>query len=196
MAAGERRGRERVVGRRTDLDLQGTHALYVRLAFGFLLPPFSLLLASGATEDELMGWEKGVKGRGAYQEQEIVHWEKVHGNDGPPPVWTTKLETDTCYNAALEFVLDKVEEDVKTRPAGSAPRVGLLAATHNVQSADHLVTELRRRGLASPGKNGALNVSSDVRKRVGLGQLYGMSDDLTSWIASRFSPEGAPMVLK
>lgn len=113
--------------------------------------------------------------RGAYQEQEFVHWQTIHGKDSAPPVWTTKLETDACYNAALDFVLDKVEEDVRASEKGGAPRVGLLAATHNVQSAEHLVEELKRRGLATPSKSGVLMVDEDVRKRVCLGQLYGSS---------------------
>lgn len=79
-------------------------------------------------------------------------------------------------------MLDLVREDVESKTA--VPRIAALFGTHNKASVGKLVAGLVKRGLADPVSEeeekdeklkGRLRVGEEVRKRIAVGQLYGMS---------------------
>jgi len=50
-------------------------------------------------------------------------------------------------------------------------------------------------GLAGDLGSGKIQVGQEVVERVAIGQLYGMSDDLTDWVVSRIK-SSTPFVIK
>lgn len=133
--------------------------------------------------------------RGAYHGQESTRWTSL-GNAGPVPVWETKPETDACFNASLDWTLDRIQKDVESVKPGTtdqAPKVGVLFGTHNVDSCSRVTAGLLKRGLAivddgldEPEHEGLVLVSEEAKKRVAIGQLYGtLSGSLfLAWILS------------
>ncbi|PPQ68478.1 hypothetical protein CVT25_008404 [Psilocybe cyanescens] len=86
------------------------------------------------------------------------------------------------------------------------PRIGVLFGTHNWDSCALILKELVRNGLAVElaGVEGEaegghncrrIKVGKQVVERVAIGQLYGMSDDLTDWVVSRIA-SSTPFVIK
>ncbi|KAF7340317.1 Proline dehydrogenase [Mycena venus] len=141
------------------------------------------------------GFALGVKlVRGAYHTHENSG--AVDLARGPPPVWTSKADTDAAYDACAALLLDAVAADVSGRP-GKPQGVGLLFGTHNWASCRKILAGMQERGLAqaTPGDEGKLLVGERVGERVTFGQLYGMCDDLTQYLA-RHTESGAPMVIK
>lgn len=159
--------------------------------------------------------------RGAYHCQEIEQWELDPDSEPSPPVWTSKEDTDRCYNESAEVLVRKIAMDVDA--GGDVPTIGALLGTHNAQSVDLVVANLAKYGLATEDleQAGRLRVKPEVRRRVCFGQLYsassrqskwsatktltpllsplaGMCDSLTNTIASTIisSPSDAPLVLK
>lgn len=140
--------------------------------------------------------------RGAYHGQETQRWFAV-GNKGKEPVWSVKPETDKCFNDSVEMIMDLIAEDVKTNGQGGAPTVAAMFGTHNAESSSRIIAGLKTRGLATevgpedPENQGKLLVDTEARKRVAIGQLFGMCDDLTSSITAAFVPNtGSPMAFK
>ncbi|KAJ7088235.1 FAD-linked oxidoreductase-like protein [Mycena crocata] len=100
----------------------------------------------------------------------------------------------------------------KTRSPDAQPHIGVLFGTHNWASCGKLLEGMEERGLATSGRVGGregkekgegevigpaarLRVPAQVGERVTFGQLYGMCDDLTQYLANRME-SGAPMVIK
>lgn len=140
--------------------------------------------------------------RGAYHGQETSRWHAL-GLPGPEPVWSTKPDTDHCFNDSVEMLMDLIAADVYTKGQGGAPTVAALFGTHNAESASRVIAGLKKRGLATeigmddPVNGGKLIVDDEARKRVAIGQLFGMCDDLTSSITAAFVPNtGSPMAFK
>jgi proline dehydrogenase len=153
--------------------------------------------------------------RGAYHGLETSKWIAAHPPTPgqptlPPPVWQTKPETDACYNDGLNVLLDEIASDVK-KERNPVPRIAAILGTHNPESVAMLAAGLVERGLARPGKElkeavegqreedreaKYLEVGHETRKRIAVGQLYGMCDTITNASADTFSPHGAPIVLK
>ncbi|KAG8949620.1 hypothetical protein FRC04_008366 [Tulasnella sp. 424] len=113
---------------------------------------------------------------------------------GPkPPVWDEKYETDAAYDAAASLLLDLVR-----RPDA---RVGVLFGTHNRGSCERIIDGLVSRGLATvkskteDGRVAKLRIDDHVAERVMFGQLYGMCDSLTNYLASTVEAS-SPVVLK
>jgi len=132
--------------------------------------------------------------RGAYHEQERRRWvNDGRAAFGADPIWPDKSATDKCYNAALHLVLDKLAEDIA---ADRPPQLGVFFGTHNGHSVDLVLRQLEAKGLAEKTKDGRLRPADGLPDRVCIGQLYGMSDELTERIANAFATEGTPMVLK
>ncbi|KAJ7649533.1 FAD-linked oxidoreductase [Mycena polygramma] len=112
--------------------------------------------------------------------------------DALPPVWEHKTDTDAAFDACAGLLLDAVAADVK---GGRAQGVGALFGTHNWGSCKKIMTGLAQRGLVELTPAGTLCVSERVAERVTFGQLYGMCDDLTQYLASQTESD-APMVVK
>ena len=99
------------------------------------------------------GYRFGVKlVRGAYMEQER---ERATGRGEVSPVQPDKASTDAAYDQALTLCLENLDV------------VDLCAATHNLDSTRHLVTEMARLGVAP------------ADPRVSSSQLLGMFDRVT-----------------
>ena len=109
--------------------------------------------------------------RGAYHEQEVQ-------SDSPslhlttdmswPPVFLNKADTDRCYDAAAEELVQAV-----AKSDGSGPRVGVLFGSHNARSCAKVLDALVDAGLATREKDGTVKVDDLAAERVALAQLYG-----------------------
>ncbi|KAJ3845610.1 FAD-linked oxidoreductase-like protein, partial [Lentinula lateritia] len=170
-----------------------------------------LHLAQSYRDAQANNYALGVKlVRGAYHPHEVSAHEaaRVHGKqeslsispDALPPVWSSKNETDSCYNECVKMVVGWVKEDDDAKSSG-LPNFGVLFGSHNGASVKLILSELLRNGLAtSVGvENGegeaVLRLDDEVIERVTLAQLYGMCDELTDYIVRRTS-SNSPMVLK
>lgn len=115
--------------------------------------------------------------RGAYHTHELAaHNAKDKSPsispDPHPPVWETKPETDNCYNLCAKMLVDVIKPDVSSEP--TAPSIGVLFATHNWESANLILDEITKSGLAKEeGNTGVLTVGDEVTERVTIAQLYG-----------------------
>jgi proline dehydrogenase len=108
--------------------------------------------------------------------------------DTLPPVWSTKDETDLCYNECLRVLLRAVTEDIgaasaanmmRNRHKARPPTVGVLFGTHNWKSCNLVLDELVACGLGSKvkdsGEGEVVQLVDAVTERVTIGQLYGVS---------------------
>ena len=94
--------------------------------------------------------------------------------DNMPPVWLTKDETDTCYDSSVRTLISLVREDVEAcKRTGSPPSIGALFGTHNWGSANLVIDELVKQGLAKNEGDGKVSVSDEAMQRVAVAQLYG-----------------------
>ncbi|KAJ6509120.1 FAD-linked oxidoreductase [Mycena vulgaris] len=156
-------------------------------------------LAHALRDAQAQRYALGVKlVRGAYHTHETAAAAAAPGRslsispEARAPVWEAKADTDAAYDACAGLLLDAVAADVKGgRPQG----VGLLFGTHNWASCRRIMEGLKARGLAVPTAEGKLRVAERVGERVTFGQLYGMCDDLTQYLASQ-TESSAPMVIK
>jgi proline dehydrogenase len=96
--------------------------------------------------------------RGAYMEKERERAEKMNY---PDPIQPTKQATDDNYNAAIDFVLNNLD------------RVSGYFGTHNEKSTELCMDKMKERGFSSNHPN------------VFFGQLYGMSDNITFYLAEK-----------
>jgi proline dehydrogenase len=90
--------------------------------------------------------------RGAYMEKER---KRAVDNNYTSPIQTNKENTDTDYNSALEFIIERIE------------KIAVIVASHNEHSNLYATQLLDKKGL--PHKH----------KHVHFSQLYGMSDNIT-----------------
>ncbi|KAI8983268.1 FAD-linked oxidoreductase [Trametes punicea] len=112
-----------------------------------------------------------------------------------PPVWTSKTDTDSRYDDCVRTLIAAVREDVRRRGPREPPTIGVLFGTHNWESANLIVEELVRQGLATAEEGGVVEVQDPVAERVTIGQLYGMTAALTNYLVGRIrSP--SPFVIK
>ncbi|KAJ3996106.1 FAD-linked oxidoreductase-like protein [Lentinula boryana] len=192
-----------------------------------------LHLAQSYRDAQANNYKLGVKlVRGAYHPHEVLAHEAVrlHGQhslsispDELPPVWTTKSETDRCYDECVKLLVGWVKEDLRRSTSTTStslgisiaswfgkkdklkqsdyPNIGVLFGTHNWSSVKLILNELVTNGLAATENLGnqeeepTLRLDDEVTERVTLGQLYGMSDELTSYIVRR-THSNSPMVIK
>ncbi|KAH9487282.1 Proline dehydrogenase 1, mitochondrial [Psilocybe cubensis] len=94
------------------------------------------------------------------------------------------------------------KEEQRTTSMNATPRIGVLFGTHNWDSCALILKELVRNGLGVEEDSGSVSesigritVQEEVVERVAIGQLYGMSDDLTDWVVNRIS-SSTPFVIK
>ncbi|KAK2459778.1 hypothetical protein APHAL10511_008210 [Amanita phalloides] len=213
----------------TSNDVQplvyGTWQAYLRRTPGHL--------AEALRDARKHNYALGVKlVRGAYHGYEVAAHNgggSKHGSvsispDPEPPVWTTKPETDACYNSSVRTLVEAVAADIRSSRAANsrsvrgswpisrtsrkdsgithrAPRIAVLFGTHNWESCDAILDELVKAGLASKvesreeGKQTVVSVREETLQRVAIAQLYGMYDELTDSLVDRTISK-APLVMK
>ncbi|KAH9850564.1 FAD-linked oxidoreductase [Lenzites betulinus] len=198
----------------TKPDVVGTQPLIYNTFQGYLrrTPEY---LAQSISDARAGGYAFGVKlVRGAYHPHEMeVHKAATQSRidrttpsgthelsispDNMPPVWLNKDETDTCYDASVKMLVGLVREDVENVAKGKpGPAIGALFGTHNWDSANLVIDELVRQGLASKaGEGDSVWISDAAMQRVVLAQLYGMCDALTDHLVRR-TRTTSPFVLK
>ena len=99
------------------------------------------------------GFKIGMKVvRGAYMEKEN---DRAEEKGYPSPICASKKATDENFNAAVNYMIDNLED------------ISLFAGTHNEDSCYQLMELIQRKGI-EPTDN-----------RVWFGQLYGMSDHIS-----------------
>lgn len=131
--------------------------------------------------------------RGAYMSLERERWAKLK-MPGPPPVWSSKAETDAAYSQSMEAGINAV---AARKEDPSAPDVAVILATHNEASVDDAFRLLRKTGLGATDADGRLVVDEHTANRVAFAQTYGMNDGLTNRIAASIvTPSGLPLVCK
>jgi proline dehydrogenase len=85
-----------------------------------------------------------------------------------PPVFTSKDDTDRCYDAAIAELVGAVANGY-----GRGPRVGVLFASHNPGSCAKVLDALVGVGLATHEEDGMVRLDDLAAERVSLAQLYG-----------------------
>ncbi|MBW8360882.1 MAG: proline dehydrogenase family protein [Kaistella sp.] len=96
--------------------------------------------------------------RGAYMEKER---ERAAANGYPDPIQPTKDASDKNYNDGIDFVMANLD------------RVSAFFGTHNEKSSELVMDKMKAKGLEN---------SDD---RIYFGQLYGMSDNITFFLADK-----------
>ncbi|CAE6433516.1 unnamed protein product [Rhizoctonia solani] len=114
--------------------------------------------------------------------------------ESDPAVWSYKHETDRCFDEAAESLIQHGAASLASKNPRQ-PKLGLLFGTHNKQSCQHVLDCMVSSGLAHKNKDGLAEVKPGVEDMVCFGQLYGMRDELTNWIASVFKSD-SPMAFK
>lgn len=85
-----------------------------------------------------------------------------------PPVFTSKDDTDRCYDGAIAELVRAV-----ANADGRGPRVGVLFASHNPGSCAKVLDALVSVGLATHEEDGKVKFNDLAAERVSLAQLYG-----------------------
>jgi proline dehydrogenase len=109
--------------------------------------------------------------RGAYHEQEVMPDSPslpFTTNSSWPPVFSSKGDTDRCYDGAISELVRAV-----ANPDGRGPRVGVLFASHNPRSCSKVLDALVSVGLATHEGDGTVKLDDLAAERVSLAQLYG-----------------------
>ncbi|PIL30759.1 hypothetical protein GSI_06927 [Ganoderma sinense ZZ0214-1] len=170
-------------------------------------------LAQSISMARAEGYALGVKlVRGAYHPHEIeIHKAAASSRaeatspsgshdlsispDNMPPVWLFKDETDSCYDSSVRQLVSLIRQDVEQCAKGApGPAIGAMFGTHNWKSADLVIDELVKQGLATQDFN-VVNIGEAAMERVAVAQLYGMSDGLTDHLVER-TRCASPFVLK
>ncbi|KAF8972552.1 FAD-linked oxidoreductase-like protein [Flammula alnicola] len=122
-------------------------------------------------------------GRAARKADEVVGIDERKG-------WFTGLFGWT--KDAMDTATSPVKEQMP-----SVPGIGVLFGTHNWDSSALVLKELVRNGLAVEDTRieQGIKVRNETVERIAIGQLYGMTDDLTEWIVSRIN-SSTPFVIK
>ncbi|GAA6039394.1 hypothetical protein JCM8097_002835 [Rhodosporidiobolus ruineniae] len=132
--------------------------------------------------------------RGAYHPYEVAKWTEGK-RAGPPPVWSTKPETDQSYYDGMELGCKAIRKHID-QPLSHAD-LGFIAATHNELSVDQAFELISKHSLGEKESDGSYRLSDEVSTRLSFAQLYGMKDNLTNRIAGMLKSEtGLPLVCK
>ncbi|OXC67829.1 hypothetical protein AYX13_03724 [Cryptococcus neoformans] len=131
--------------------------------------------------------------RGAYIPYEIENWKRL-GKTGPPPVFSTKADTDKSYDYGIELGLRAIREKLDSPKAGD---VAVILATHNEVSIDKAISLVGELGLGKKQADGSLLINNFTANRLAFAQIYGMKDSLTNRAAASIKAEnGLPIVCK
>ncbi|ODN78942.1 hypothetical protein L202_04460 [Cryptococcus amylolentus CBS 6039] len=152
-------------------------------------------LLAAIAHAEANGYALGLKVvRGAYYLQERKKWAD-EGRAGNDPIWPTKPATDLSYNGAIATLLSTLSGQLKGKHPERA--LSVVFGTHNTESADSICENLVKYGLAEKDKeSGLLRFDPAAKGHVRVAQLYGMRDDLTNSMATRFVNDGNPVAYK
>jgi len=156
-------------------------------------------LRTSIKDAEEHSYALGVKlVRGAYHPHELQYYANTTRIQQPmPPVWTEKPETDACYDECISLLVSSVQRAITFK----GPDIGVLFGTHNRASVQTILAELQKSRLVevTSDRTGdgdpALLMNREVVDRVAIGQLFGMSDELTNYIASHVMCP-SPFVIK
>lgn len=96
--------------------------------------------------------------RGAYMEKERARAEDLNL---PDPIQPNKEASDRNYNAGIDFVMENLD------------RVSAFFGTHNEKSTELVMDKMDQKNLENDDP------------RIYFGQLYGMSDNITFYLASK-----------
>ncbi|KAF8603115.1 FAD-linked oxidoreductase [Ceratobasidium sp. AG-I] len=149
--------------------------------------------------------------RGAYMDKERARHAKI-GANMDSPVWTEKSDTDSCYNSCAKLLVEELASSYGSSVSGiqgrvgqllSGPakssgediRIGLLFGTHNTISCAHIMQCIVDSGLARRDSEDRIIVKDGVEEHLCFGQLFGMRDDLTNWLAQSVRAK-SPMIIK
>ncbi|EPQ32008.1 uncharacterized protein PFL1_00206 [Pseudozyma flocculosa PF-1] len=191
-------------------------------------------LAASLERARLNGYTLGVKlVRGAYMDIENATWSNksvdtppvpvaTKSKAAPPeyvgwksPVWPTKDLTDRCFDGCAVRLAEEIHRDIeKGKQSGAAPRLAVIFASHNTQSALKVTRKMVELGMAKPDASLAaaaessgeplplvnLQLQESIRGRIFFAQLYGMASALTARMQAAFDPDsggaGPHIVLK
>ncbi|PWN53120.1 FAD-linked oxidoreductase [Violaceomyces palustris] len=194
-------------------------------------------LAASLERARLNGYTLGVKlVRGAYVDIENESWSKkivetppvpkgterwaqlVNSEAWGSPVWPSKQLTDQCFDGCAIRLVDEIYKEMSNPSnSGQHPRLAVVFASHNMQSALRISRRMLNLGLAHApppsiptGGDGSgikptpelvnLQVGEGVRGRIFFAQLYGMASVVTCRLQAAFDPdsggEGPHMILK
>ncbi|HYE01813.1 MAG TPA: proline dehydrogenase family protein [Phycisphaerales bacterium] len=147
--------------------------------------------------------------KGAYWDYQVIHAEQT---GWPCPVWTSKRQTDACFERVADILLDA------TPRAPGTPGLKLALGSHNARSIAHALAGVRRRGLpdaalelqmlhgmADQLKHAAREMDLRVREYVPVGQMIpGMAylvrrllenTSNESWLRAGFGENADPDLL-
>jgi proline dehydrogenase len=82
----------------------------------------------------------------------------------------SKPATDAAYDSATSVVISQLHEDIN---AGRPPQLGVLFGTHNRQSVELILEQLKAKGLTKAVDGGKMRPVDGIRGRICVGQLYG-----------------------
>lgn len=106
---------------------------------------------------------------GAYIPYEIEHWKRL-GKTGPPPVFSTKVDTDKSYDYGIELGLRAIREKLDNPKAGD---VAVILATHNEISIDKAISLVGELGLGKKQADASLLINDFTANRLAFAQIYG-----------------------
>lgn len=127
------------------------------------------------------GFSTGVKlVRGAYLTSEPIH-HRTEGGSGPLPTWSTKEETDRCYDDLAEQLVTRLAKEVKSAEhVVGHPEVALLIAGHNAKSVRMVLQRLRDEEELAENRGSRLAMADQLRGRLTFGQILGAWPSLGS----------------
>ncbi|KAK4052435.1 proline dehydrogenase [Microbotryomycetes sp. JL201] len=140
------------------------------------------------------GYSFGAKlVRGAYVEAERAKWSR-EGRKGDCIVWNNKQETDNCFDSCAELLSKRISNELKMEghhaddQGKKLTTTAAFYASHNGTSMRKVLENLKTDGLAKVNENGLLELDDHLRGRISFGQLYGMSDNLTTALVGLIAP--------
>lgn len=171
-------------------------------------------MVAALTRAQAKGYSFGAKlVRGAYVESERAR----AGSVDECCVWSTKAQTDDCFDSCAIYLERRIVEEVKNGLPGS-PGTGVCFSTHNGSSTRKVLEALREDGFASNTTDGGIQVDDRIRGRMTFAQLLGsslarptgadastgMADNLTFTLVGLLAPpkatataaESLPLVVK
>ena len=120
------------------------------------------------------GYSLGIKlVRGAYIDAENARAKK---SKSAPKVWSSKAETDACFDECAALIVDELEHSLKTGKPGPS----VIFATHNVRSVQRSLRAMQSKDLLHERKDATLQLDERLQGRVTYSQLMGECEGHTA----------------